>query len=200
MKQNLDLDFELYEELIIDTINVFYEDVSMVDQKFVYSIFEEFDSVYGQLHESVDVDSLYENLIDIVQERAGVSLGAEIGGLFSKKQNRENIHTRIKDYHQKAKDLVKSSKANISSAKDRVGLAQANADREGHTFFSAYKARKELKAANTAHTNMQSTHQFHQALVKHAAGMVKRASNDVASGTNHTKASFNRRFGKNPGF
>jgi len=198
MKQNLN--FKLYEELIIDTINVFYEDVSMVDQKFVYSIFEEFDNICGQLHESVEVESLYENLIDIIQERAGVSFGAEIGGLFSNKQNRENIHTRFKDYHQKAKDMSIASKANISSAKDRVRLAQANVNRTGHTFFSGYKARKELKDANTAHTNMQSTHKFHQALVKHAAGMVKRASNDVASGTNHTKTSFNRRFGKNPGF
>ena len=36
---NTDLDFDLYEQLIIDTIDIFYEDASMLDQKFIDELY-----------------------------------------------------------------------------------------------------------------------------------------------------------------
>ena len=194
---NTDLDFDLYEQLIIDTIDIFYEDASMLDQKFIDDLYTSVNEQYSTLIESATEEDFNETLLEfvLVQEKYGVSLGASIGGIFSKHQHAKNIATKMQHYHDRTKSLAASSKEKIAPAAERVKAAQAELDSPDHTFWSAHKARKEMKHALNAHAHIAAAHNYHKALVKHAASLVGDANNRVITGKRYT----NRELSSIPG-
>jgi len=175
-------DLELYESLIVDTINIFYEDTSNVDQEFVENIHMKFVEYRLQLTESVTEESLNDVLIDLILGEGAVSLGAKIGGVFSKKQALKNRVAVVKDYHEKTKALHAQSGADLVVAHSRVDAAAANRARSGHTFYSAHLARKEHRAAKRDLKRLESTHKYHAALVKHSHNLVGVATRNLNKG------------------
>ena len=63
---NTDLDFDLYEQLIIDTIDIFYEDASMLDQKFIDDLYTSVNEQYSTLIESATEEDFNETLLEFV--------------------------------------------------------------------------------------------------------------------------------------